>query len=59
MSLLPRWEVMTDDAKALIKRIGLSALILLLTLWVIRALIPWVIVAVGGYWAFRWLSKNN
>jgi len=46
---------MTDDAKAMTKRVVLSALVLLLSLWVIRALIPWVIIALLGYWAFKWL----
>jgi len=59
MSLIPRWEYMTDDAKAMTKRVVLSALVLLLSLWVIRALIPWVIVALLGYWVFKWLSKSN
>lgn len=30
MSLVPRWEVMTNEAKALAKRIAVSALVLLL-----------------------------
>ena len=59
MSLIPRWEYMTDDAKAMTKRVVLSALVLLLSLWVIKALIPWVIIALLGYWAFKWLSKSN
>ncbi len=59
MSLIPRWEYMTDDAKAMTKRVVFSALVLLLSLWVIRALIPWVIIALLGYWAFKWLSKGT
>ena len=50
---------MTDDAKAMTKRVVLSALVLLISLWVIRALIPWVIVALLGYWVFKWLSKSS
>ena len=50
MSLIPRWEYMTDDAKAMTKRIVLSALVLLLSLWVMRELIPWVIVVLLVYW---------
>ena len=58
MPLIPRWEVMTDDAKLMTKRIAFSALVLLLSLWVIRAIIPWVIFALLGYWAFKWFSKG-
>ncbi|KZR65322.1 MULTISPECIES: hypothetical protein [Prochlorococcus] len=59
MSLVPRWEVMTDEAKAITKRIAVSALLVLLALWLVRALIPWVIVAICGYWAYRWLAKST
>ena len=45
MFLIPRWEVMIDDAKAMAKRIVLSAFVLLLSRWVIRAVIPWLIFA--------------
>ncbi len=34
MSLVPRWEVMTNEAKALTKRIAVSALVLLLAFWI-------------------------
>ena len=59
MGLLPRWEVMTDEAKVLVKRVAFSALALMLAIWLVRALIPWLIVAMGGYWTFRWLSKTD
>ena len=59
MSLVPRWEVMTDEAKAITKRMAVSALVLLLAFWLVRALIPWVIVATCGYWAYRWLAKSS
>lgn len=59
MSLIPRWEYMIDDATAMTKRVVFSALVLLLSLWVIRALIPWVIIALLWYWAFKWLSKGT
>ena len=59
MSLVPRWEVMTDEAKAITKRIAVSALLVLLALWIVRAVIPWVIVAICGYWAYRWFAKST
>jgi len=48
---------MTDEAKAITKRIAVSALVLLLAFWIVRALIPWVIAAICGYWAYKWLAK--
>ncbi len=59
MSLLPRWKLMTEDAKALTRTLVLSALFLLLIIWFIRVLIPWVVIAIVGYWMFRLFSKNN
>ncbi|HGY5541144.1 MAG TPA: hypothetical protein ACN46S_03815 [Prochlorococcus sp.] len=50
---------MTNEAKALTKRIAVSALVLLLAFWIVKALIPWVIVAICGYWAYRWLTKRT
>jgi len=34
MSLIPRWQLMTDEAKALTKRTAVSALVVLLVLLV-------------------------
>ena len=48
MSLIPRWEYLIDDAKATIRRVVLSALVLLLSLWVVRVLVPWVIISLLG-----------
>ena len=59
MSLVPRWEVMTDEAKVITKRIAVSAVVLLLAVWIVRALIPWVIVAICGYWVYKWLAKGS
>jgi len=57
MSLVPRWRYMTDEAKALAKRTAVSALVVLLVLLVFRALVPWVLVAVVGWWIWKAVSK--
>ena len=57
MSLVPRWRYMTDEAKALTKRTAVSALAVLLVLLVFRALVPWVLVAVVGWWIWKAVSK--
>ena len=57
MSLIPRWRYMTDEAKALTKRTGVSALVVLLVLLVFRSLLPWVLVAVFAWWIWKSLSK--
>jgi len=57
MPLLPRWRFMTDEAEALTKRTAVSALVVLLVLMVFRALLPWVLVALVGWWVWKAVSK--
>ena len=57
MSLVPRWRFMTDEAKALTKRTAVSAGVVLLVLLVFRALLPWLLLAVIGWWIWRAVSK--
>jgi hypothetical protein len=44
---------MTDEAKALTKRTAVSAGVVLLVLLVFRALLPWVLLAMVGWWVFK------
>jgi hypothetical protein len=48
---------MTDEAKALTKRTAVTAGVVLLVLLVFRALLPWVLLAVVGWWIWRAFSK--
>jgi hypothetical protein len=48
---------MTNEAKALTKRTAVSAGVVLLVLLVFRALLPWVLLAVIGWWIWRAISK--
>ena len=57
MPLLPRWRFMTDEAKALIKRSAWSAVEVVLVLLVFRALVPWVLLALLGFWLWKAASK--
>jgi len=45
MPLLPRWQYMTDQSKALVTRSVISVGLLLLAALVLRALVPWVLLA--------------
>jgi len=45
MPLLPRWQYMTDQSKALVTRSVISVGVLLLAALVLRALVPWVLLA--------------
>jgi hypothetical protein len=56
MPLLPRWRYMTDEAKALTRRAAVSALVLLVTLLLLRALLPWVVLALALWWIWKAVS---
>jgi len=56
MPLLPRWRYMTDEAKALTRRTAVSALVLLVTLLLLRALLPWVVLALVLWWIWKSVS---
>ena len=57
MTLVPRWRFMTDEAKALTKRTAVSAGVVLLVLLVFRAIPPWALLAVVGWWIWRAVRK--
>ncbi len=52
MPLLPRWQYMTDQSKALVTRSVIGVGVLLLAALVLRALVPWLLLAliVGLIW---------
>ncbi|MFM2172492.1 MAG: hypothetical protein RLZZ54_419 [Cyanobacteriota bacterium] len=57
MALIPRWQYMTDEAKALTKRVAVSALVVLGAIVLLRSLLPWVVVAVVAWWIWRALRR--
>jgi len=57
MSLVPRWRFMTDEAKALTKRSAVTAGVVVLVLLVFRALLPWALLAVVGWWIWKAVSR--
>jgi hypothetical protein len=48
---------MTDEAKALTKRSAVTAGVVLLVLMVFRALLPWALLAVVGWWIWKAVSR--
>ncbi|HGY5537599.1 MAG TPA: hypothetical protein ACN46P_05545 [Prochlorococcus sp.] len=59
MSLIDRWEALSDESKARVKRFGAFSLMLFVVLSILRALVPLAIIAVGGYWAYKELAKSS
>ncbi len=58
MPLLPRWQYMTDESKSMVKKVGFSTLAMIFVMGIVRALLPLVVVGLGGYWAYKFLSKK-
>ena len=58
MALIPRWQYMTDDAKTLTKRAAVSALVVLGALVLLRALLPWAILAVVLWWIGKGVNRS-
>lgn len=58
MALLPRWQYMTDESKALVKRTAVSLLVLLIAVSLLRALLPWALLAVIVWFVWSWLNHR-
>ena len=59
MPLLPRWRYMTDDAKALVRRGAVSALVVGLVLLVFRSLLPWVALLLVAWWLWSGRQRGG
>jgi hypothetical protein len=57
VSLIPRWQFMTDEAKALTRRAAASAAVALVALLLFRALLPWVLLGLIAWWAWKAISR--
>ncbi|QPN65210.1 hypothetical protein [Synechococcus sp. CBW1004] len=57
VSLIPRWQFMTDEAKALARRTAVSALLVVAVLLLFRALLPWVVLALVAWWIWKAVTR--
>ena len=57
MALIPRWRFMTDEAKAITKRMAFTAGVMALVMLLFRWLLPWVVVALVVWWIWKSNSK--
>ena len=58
MPLLPRWQLMTDQSKALVTRTAISVVVLLVVALVLRALLPSVVLALIA-WAVWQIAQRR
>ncbi|MAR05509.1 MAG: hypothetical protein CL862_00160 [Cyanobium sp. NAT70] len=50
MPLLPRWRYMTPEARITTRRIGVSSVLMLFGLLLVRPLLPMITIIVIGWW---------
>ena len=58
MPLLPRWQLMTDQSKALVTRTAISVAVLLVVALVLRALLPWVVLALIAWAVWQIVQRR-
>ena len=58
MALMPRWRYMTPEAKALTRRVGISAAVVLFGLVLLRTLLPWMILALIIWWVLSAMNRQ-
>ena len=58
MALIPRWQYMTDESKELVKRGAVSLLLVFVAVIVLRALLPWVLLAVIAWFVWTWVARR-
>lgn len=58
MALLPRWQYMTEESKALVKRTAVGVVVLFLAALLLRALLPWVLLALILWFGWSWMRRR-
>ena len=59
MALIPRWQVMTDSSKALVKRSVITLVVALIGFTLLRAIFPWILVGLGFYGAWCLMQRHS
>ena len=58
MPLLPRWQFMTEQSKALVKRTAISVGVVVLAALVLRTLLPWVVLVLLLWLAWKLVGRR-
>lgn len=58
MPLLPRWQFMTEQSKALVKRTAISVGVVVLVALILRPLLPWVMLVLLLWLAWKLLGRR-
>ena len=59
---LPKWELMTDESQAMVKKIGIGLGVGILVIWValgfIKAVLPIIFLGSAGYLGWKVINKK-
>ena len=58
MALIPRWQVMTDSSKAMVKRSAITLVVVLIGLTLLRTIFPWILLGLALYGAWCLLNRK-
>ncbi|MCB4406380.1 hypothetical protein FZZ85_01105 [Synechococcus sp. MU1642] len=58
MTLIPRWQYMTDSSKAMVKRSAITIVVVLIGLTLLRAIFPWILLGLAFYGAWCLLNRK-
>ena len=58
MSLIPRWQYMSEKSKAIVKSVAGSAAVLLIGLLLLRAFFGWIVLAVIIWAGWKVLNRK-
>ena len=58
MSLIPRWQYMTDSSKAIVKNVVGTALVLFIGLILLRALFGWIVFALIIWRGWKFFNRK-
>ncbi len=58
MALIPRWQVMTDSSKAMVKRSAITIVVVLIGLTLLRAMFGWILLGLAFYGAWCLLNRK-
>lgn len=58
MALIPRWSLMTEESKNLVKNVVISSIVLLIGFALIRALFGYIVIAIIAWFAWNMLKRK-
>ena len=58
MALIPRWQVMTDSSKAMVKRSAITLVVALIGFTLLRAICPWILLGLAIYGCWCLLKRT-